>query len=122
MRSSRLGGLQAWGSQAWVSDLVLGSQLDPCHDLLEFIGESGTGSHWPSRDRWRPQIGCDVVQTFPQYRPLIREGAMGATHVPLVPESGWHLPRPCCAAGRGRATRRSARPPTAWATPRTRRI
>ena len=29
-------------------------RLDPCHDLLEFIGQLGTGLHWPSRDRWRP--------------------------------------------------------------------
>ena len=47
--------------EVWVSDLVFGFWLDPCHDLLEFIGQLGTGSHWPSRDRWRPQIGCEVV-------------------------------------------------------------
>ncbi len=41
--------------------------LDPCHDLLEFDGQSGTGSYWPTRDRWRPQIGCEVVGTFPRY-------------------------------------------------------
>jgi len=35
------------------SDLVFGSRLDPCHDQLEFISQSGMGSHWPSRDRWR---------------------------------------------------------------------
>ncbi len=52
--------------EVWVSDLVFGFRLDPCHDLLEFIGQLGTGSHWPSRDRWRPQIGCEVVWTFPQ--------------------------------------------------------
>jgi hypothetical protein len=46
--------------------LVFGSRLDPCHDLLEFIGQLGAGSHWPSRDRWRPQIGCEVVGTFPR--------------------------------------------------------
>jgi hypothetical protein len=28
--------------------MVLGSRLDPCHDLLEIIGQLGTGSHWPS--------------------------------------------------------------------------
>src|SRR5208283_3699092 len=53
-------------AEVWWSGLVFGSRLDPCHDLLEFIGQSGTGSHWPSRDRWRPQIGCVVVGTFPQ--------------------------------------------------------
>ena len=52
--------------EVWWSGLVFGSRLDPCHDLLEFIGQSGTGSHWPSLDRWRPQIGCAVVGTFPR--------------------------------------------------------
>ena len=28
--------------------MVLGSRLDPCHDLLEFVGQLGTGSHRPS--------------------------------------------------------------------------
>src|SRR5208282_5614480 len=28
----------------WVSDLVFGFRLDPRHDLLEFIGQLGTGS------------------------------------------------------------------------------
>ena len=32
------------GSFIWVSDLVLGSRLDPRHDLLEFIGQFGMGS------------------------------------------------------------------------------
>ena len=36
--------------EVWVSDLVFGFRLDPCHDLLEFIGQLGTSSHWP-RDR-----------------------------------------------------------------------
>jgi len=31
--------------EVWVSDLVFGFRLDPCHDLLEFIGHLGTGSH-----------------------------------------------------------------------------
>ncbi len=31
--------------EVWVSDLVLGLRLDPRHDLLEFIGQLGTGSH-----------------------------------------------------------------------------
>jgi hypothetical protein len=52
--------------KVWVSDLVFGFRLDPSHNLLEFIGQLGTGSHWPSRDRWLPQIGCEVVWTFPQ--------------------------------------------------------
>ena len=60
------GGLGVRLGEVWGSELVLGSRLDPCHDLLEFIGQSGTGSHWPSRDRWRPQNGCEVVGTFPQ--------------------------------------------------------
>ncbi len=34
-----------------MSDLVFGFRLDPCHDLLEFIGQLGTDSQWPSRDR-----------------------------------------------------------------------
>src|SRR5271157_3456562 len=52
--------------KVWWSGLVFGSRLDPCHDLLEIIGQSDTGSHWPSRDRWRPQIGCEVVGTCPR--------------------------------------------------------
>ncbi len=31
--------------KVWVSDLVFGFRLDPSHDLLEFIGQLGTGSH-----------------------------------------------------------------------------
>jgi len=31
--------------EVWVSDLVFGSRLDPCHDLLEFVGQLETGSH-----------------------------------------------------------------------------
>jgi hypothetical protein len=31
--------------EVWVSDLVFGFRLDPCHDLLEFIGQLGTCSH-----------------------------------------------------------------------------
>ncbi len=58
-RSGGLGVTSVWGS-----DLVLGSRLDPCHDPLEFIGQSGTGSNWPSRERWRPQVECEVVGTF----------------------------------------------------------
>jgi hypothetical protein len=41
--------LEVWVSdlvfEVWVSDLVFGFRLDPCHDLLEFIGQLGTGSH-----------------------------------------------------------------------------
>ena|SRR5271157_1725566 len=55
-----------WRTQVWVSDLVFGFRLDACHNLLKFIGQLGTGSHWPSRDRWRHQIGCDVVEASPQ--------------------------------------------------------
>jgi len=32
-------------SEVWVSDLVSGFRLDPSHDLLEFIGQLGTGWH-----------------------------------------------------------------------------
>ncbi len=31
--------------EVWVSDLVFGFRLDPCHNLVEFIGQLGTGSH-----------------------------------------------------------------------------
>jgi len=36
--------LQVW-VQVWVSDLVFGFRLDPCYDLMVFIGQLGTGSH-----------------------------------------------------------------------------
>jgi hypothetical protein len=31
--------------EVWVLDLVFGFRLDPCDDLLELIGQLGTGSH-----------------------------------------------------------------------------
>ncbi len=43
LESFATGGGMSRNTRLWVSDLVFGFRLDPRHDLLEFIGQVGTG-------------------------------------------------------------------------------